>query len=72
MSSITSFKFIVGPDGKMKTVTDYDAVTQEQLEALRKEVKDMIAGNKQFHDDPYTPKEEDLEEEISFHDFIIP
>lgn len=40
--------------GMMETITvpDHDP---KALADLHREVKDMIEGNTQFHDDPYTP-----------------
>ncbi len=50
-----TIKVIKGADGKMQTV-DVPEADPHALEKLHKEVRDMIEGNTQFHDDPFTPK----------------
>lgn len=53
-----TFKFIKNPKtGKLETITDTTIPSKQDLEKLRKEVKDMIAGNAVFHIDPYTEYE---------------
>lgn len=48
------FKVIKNKDGKFETVSTPDPEDQRKtLEELHKEVREMIEGNRQFHDDPY-------------------
>jgi len=57
-------KVIKGPNGKFQTA-DHDQTGERQaIEKLRKEVRDMIQGNTQFHDDPYKvpPKPKEVED----------
>jgi hypothetical protein len=56
-------KVIKNKDGKMETI-DVPDTDPHALEKLHKEVRDMLDGNIQFHDDPYkqvdhTPVEHD-------------
>lgn len=47
------FKVVHNPKtGKMETVEYTPSVTPESLAKQRREVRDMIEGNVQFHDDP--------------------
>ncbi len=50
-----TIKVIKGADGKMQTV-NVPEPDPHALEKLHKEVRDMLDGNIQFHDDPFTPK----------------
>lgn len=45
-------KVVIKKDGKMETVSIEDTI-QEDLLTTRQEVKDMISGNSQFHEDPF-------------------
>ena len=49
-----SFKIVTNPvTGKSETQTGpNEQVVQQNLEKSRRELRDMIAGNTQFHDDP--------------------
>ncbi len=54
-----STKVVVNPKtGKMETITVHDKVTPETLAQSHRELRDMLDGNKQFHDDPFAKKEE--------------
>ena len=53
-----SIKVIKNPKtGKLETVEAPRKVNEKALADLHQEVKDMISGNKQFHDDPYSAGE---------------
>lgn len=57
-------KVIVNPKtGKMETVDDYTKIpTKEALARQHKELRDMLDGNVQFHNDPFAaPKEKPIE-----------
>ena len=41
--------------GKMQTESYTPPVSQAQLDETRRQVKEIIAGNIKFHDDPFTP-----------------
>jgi len=45
----------VGKDGKMETYEDFSTPSRASIDALRKEVKDIIRGNIPFHKDEFTP-----------------
>lgn len=73
-----TFKVVTNPKtGKMETVEVAEKVTKETLAEAHRELKDMLDGNKQFHDDPYTPKPEgenkpdDDEEDVYTFGIII-
>jgi hypothetical protein len=59
-------KIVTGPDGKMYTENQTPTNVAEKLQKTRKELRDMIAGNTQFHkdelgkDDPKVEKVEEL------------
>lgn len=71
-----TFKVIQNPKtGKMETVEVAEKVTKETLAETHRELKDMLDGNKQFHDDPFVPpkpipltddKDDDDEDAYSF------
>lgn len=54
-----SFKIVTNPvTGKSETQTGpNEQVVQQNLEKSRRELRDMIAGNTQFHDDPFKTPE---------------
>ena len=54
-------KVITNKDGKMETITVPDP-DPNQLAELHKELRDMLDGNTQFHDDPYKQPEVPLPE----------
>jgi hypothetical protein len=43
---------VTDKDGHMKTVDAKPAVTQADVDRTRRELRDMLAGNTQFHTDP--------------------
>ena len=45
-------KIVTGADGKMRTEDCAPPKGAEELRRLRKELRDMLDGNVQFHDDP--------------------
>jgi hypothetical protein len=50
-------KVVTNKDGTMQTVPHTD-LSAEKLKQTRKELRDMLSGNTQFHDDEWaTPKE---------------
>mgnify|MGYP000493986246 CR=1 FL=1 len=54
------FKVIKNPKtGKMETVEVVEKATKETLAEAHRELKDMLDGNRQFHNDPYTPPKEE-------------
>lgn len=53
-----AIKIIKNKDGKFETITIPDP-NPKTLENLHKEVREMIEGNKQFHDDPYSKENQD-------------
>lgn len=68
-------KTITNKDGKMETVPSSDVDAQELLKKTRRELRDMLAGNTQFHEDefktPEKPKEEERSDyQQSIFDFI--
>lgn len=44
-------KVVTGADGRMKTEAHSDTAAQAKLAQTRKELRDMLAGNTQFHTD---------------------
>lgn len=55
--------------GRMQTEHYTPPVSQAQLDETRRQVKDMIAGNIQFHVDPFTPvASSDTDGSESIHD----
>lgn len=50
---MSTYKIVKGKDGKFSTQDGpSEATVKAQLERTRRELRDMIAGNTQFHDDP--------------------
>ncbi len=45
-------KIVTGADGKLRTEDCAPPKGPEELRRLRKELRDMLDGNVQFHDDP--------------------
>ena len=55
--------------GRMQTESYTPPVSQAQLDETRRQVKDMIAGNIQFHVDPFTTTvSSDTGDSESIHD----
>ena len=51
-------KVITNKDGKLETVNTPDP-DPYALDRLHREVKDMIEGNTQFHDDPFSKENQE-------------
>lgn len=60
-------KIITGPDGKMYTEHEVPSNIQEKLQRTRKELREMISGNTQFHKDGLDiPKESPQQVEMDW------
>lgn len=46
-------KVVTNKEGKMETVPSSDVDAQELLKKTRRELRDMLAGNTQFHEDEF-------------------
>lgn len=46
-------KVITDKNGRMRTVDVEPPPSREAIDTLRREVKDIVAGNTQFHDDEF-------------------
>jgi len=67
-------KVVTNKDGTMETVPSSDVDAQELLKKTRRELRDMLAGNTQFHEDefktpPPKPEEPDQTEFPYFYGF---
>lgn len=51
--TMSKVKIVTGKDGKLSTEND-DSDIESVLKQTRREVKDIIAGNIQFHEDPFS------------------
>jgi hypothetical protein len=57
------FKVVKNKDGKFETI-DVPESDPHALDKLHKEVRDMIEGNIQFHDDPFKAPTPEIVEEV--------
>lgn len=48
-----STQVVTGKDGRLETIDARDPCTKEKLERTRRELRDMLSGNKQFHQDEF-------------------
>ncbi len=61
-------KVITNKDGKLETVNTPDP-DPYALDRLHREVKDMIEGNTQFHDDPFSKENQ---EKLTIKECMLP
>lgn len=60
--------FIVDKNGRMSTTTVAPPPSREAIDKLRREVKDIVAGNTPFHTDEFA-KPKPVEDQLPLIDF---